>query len=131
MPMTDAMSGAGAAPSWNWQWFLLSFDGRITRTSYWLRFNLPFFVISLVIDVVNGAVTSSVAVPAIFALLSLWPSVAVNVKRCHDRGRSGLFLLVGLIPIIGAIWLLIELGFLRGTVGSNRHGPDPLQGGAR
>ena len=42
------------------------------------------------------------------------------------RGRSGWFQLIMLIPIIGSIWLLVEVGFLRGTVGSNKYGDDPL-----
>ncbi len=53
----------------------------------------------------------------VFLVAASWPSLAVGVKRSHDRNRSGWFLLIGLIPIIGSIWLLIELGFLRGTIG--------------
>ncbi len=43
------------------------------------------------------------------------------------RNRTGWFLLIGLIPLV-SIWLVVELGFLRGTVGPNRFGPDPLAG---
>lgn len=50
----------------------------------------------------------------------------IEVKRCHDRGRSGWFLLINFIPIIGALWLWVELCFLRGTKGPSRFGPDPL-----
>ena len=46
----------------------------------------------------------------------------VHIKRFHDRDKSGWWVLIGLIPIIGAIWLLIELGFLKGTPGPNRFG---------
>ena len=59
----------------------------------------------------------------IFALLYLIPAIIVHIKRFHDRNKSGWWLLIGLIPIIGAIWLLIELGFLTGTPGPNRFGP--------
>ena len=52
--------------------------------------------------------------------------IMLGIKRCHDRDRSGRFLLIGLIPIVGAIWLLVDLGFLRGTAGPNGFGPDPL-----
>jgi uncharacterized membrane protein YhaH (DUF805 family) len=49
----------------------------------------------------------------------------VGVKRCHDRNRSGWFLLIGWLPIMN-LWLFIELGFLAGTVGPNRFGlPEP------
>ena len=55
-------------------------------------------------------------------------ALAVFAKRCHDLDRSPWFLLVGLIPIVGQIWLLVELGFRRGTVGANGYGADPLKG---
>ncbi|MEE9544269.1 MAG: DUF805 domain-containing protein [Rhodospirillales bacterium] len=55
-----------------------------------------------------------------------WTSLAVGAKRCHDRGRSGWFQLISLIPLIGSLWLLVELGFLKGKEGENRFGPDPL-----
>ena len=60
-------------------------------------------------------------------LLTLVPSLAMNVKRCHDRDRSGWFILVMLIPLAGGIWYFIEAGCLRGTVGPNKYGPDPLE----
>ena len=59
----------------------------------------------------------------IFALLSLIPAIIVHIKRFHDRDKSGWWVLIGLVPIIGAIWLLIELGFFKGTPGPNRFGP--------
>jgi uncharacterized membrane protein YhaH (DUF805 family) len=49
--------------------------------------------------------------------------VIVYIKRFHDRDKSGWWVLIGLIPIIGAIWLPIELGFLKGTPRPNRFGP--------
>ena len=55
--------------------------------------------------------------------LALIPSIIVYIKRFHDRDKSGWWVLIGLIPIIGGIWLLIELGFLKGTPGPNRFGP--------
>jgi uncharacterized membrane protein YhaH (DUF805 family) len=64
----------------------------------------------------------------IFVLFTLYSSIAVGVKRCHDRDRSGWFLLLGLVPILN-LWLLVELGFLEGTVGPNRFGlPEPARG---
>src|SRR6476619_2368481 len=57
----------------------------------------------------------------IFALASLIPAVIVYIKRFHDRDKSGWWVLIGFIPIIGAIWLLIEVGF------SPRHtGAEPV-----
>jgi uncharacterized membrane protein YhaH (DUF805 family) len=64
----------------------------------------------------------------ILMLLILWPSICIYAKRWHDRDKSGWWSLIMFIPIIGGIWLLVELGFLRGTDGPNRFGPDPTAG---
>ena len=53
----------------------------------------------------------------IFTLLSLIPAIIVHIKRFHDRDKSGWWVLLGLIPFIGAIWLLIELGCSREPLG--------------
>jgi uncharacterized membrane protein YhaH (DUF805 family) len=100
---------------------LLSFNGRITRSTYWLKFALPLYFIyflTLTLDKHGNLFT-------VFAFLSIWPSLAVGVKRCHDRDRSGLFLFLSLIPVLN-LWVAIELGLLRGTYGSNQYGSDPL-----
>ncbi len=54
-----------------------------------------------------------------------WTHLAVFVKRWHDRDKSGWWMLINLIPVVGQIWTLIECGFLDGTQGPNRHGPSP------
>lgn len=66
------------------------------------------------------------------AVLQVWISLAIGVKRYHDRDRKGWWLLIVLIPVIGSLWLFVVLGFLKGTEGANRFGPDPLaaEGGA-
>jgi len=118
--------------AFDWKWFLLSFDGRITRSAYWLKFVLPYLVIAVVLGIVDailGLQAEGVGLlGGLFGLAAIWPSIAVGAKRCHDRGRSGWFQLILLIPVAGVVWLLVELGFLRGTVGENRFGPDPLDG---
>ncbi len=62
----------------------------------------------------------------IMAVVGIWWSLAVAVKRCHDRGKSGWWVLVALIPIIGFIWWLVDLGILEGEEGENRWGPNPV-----
>jgi uncharacterized membrane protein YhaH (DUF805 family) len=112
---------------------LLSFDGRISRSTYWVRGVLPSAAIAAfgapIGALIDVATNGAGFVYAFSALLTLWPSLAVSVKRCHDRGRSGWFLLVGFIPIVGSIWAHVELGWLRGTAGHNRFGPDPVEEG--
>jgi uncharacterized membrane protein YhaH (DUF805 family) len=57
--------------------------------------------------------------------LALWPTLALLLKRLRDRDHSGWYALIFLIPIVGPIWLLIEMWFMPGTDGPNRFGPDP------
>jgi uncharacterized membrane protein YhaH (DUF805 family) len=113
-------------------WF--EFHGRCSRFDYWVVYLVALYAVLGVLALGVLAVQSWVPFVALTSLwlwepFLFWPGLAVGVKRCHDRDHSGWFLLVGLIPIIGSIWLLIELGFLRGTIGPNRFGPDPVPGG--
>ena len=57
----------------------------------------------------------------------VWIELAVHAKRWHDRNKSAVWILFLLIPIIGQIWTVIELGFIKGTKGPNRFGPDPVR----
>jgi uncharacterized membrane protein YhaH (DUF805 family) len=63
-------------------------------------------------------------------LVLIWPSLAVQVKRWHDRDKSGWMVLINFIPIVGFLWTFIECGFLDGTPGPNKYGPSPKGLGA-
>jgi uncharacterized membrane protein YhaH (DUF805 family) len=56
----------------------------------------------------------------------LWASLAVCVRRWHDRDKSGWWTLINLVPVVGSIWALVETGFLKGTAGENRFGTAPV-----
>lgn len=99
--------------------FLFSFDGRISRRTYWLYFVMPLLVIFLVVAVAVPPLSFNRAFVVLF-LLAIWPALAVGAKRCHDRNHSGWYQLIALIPVIGPFVLLIELGILQGTAGPNR-----------
>ncbi len=125
---------------------LFTIEGRIPRSQYWLAILIyvgvavaaalvAYLLNSLLPGTVgeNGdmTVTGIAALPNIllslgYTVLSIWSGICVNAKRCHDRGRSGWFQLIILIPIIGQLWYMIESGLLRGTRGPNLFGPDPL-----
>lgn len=60
-----------------------------------------------------------------FIFCLIWVDLANSVKRWHDRDKSGWWILISIIPIVGPIWALIECGFLPGTYGNNRFGPSP------
>ena|SRR5215472_4427286 len=117
-----------ANASSSWGEFLFSFKGRATRRQYWLMvaLTLPFLVVAMAInsylgqDLVNGD-------GLLVMLIVLWPTLAVTARRWHDRDKSAWWILINLVPLIGELWALIENGFLEGTVGSNRFGPDLVE----
>ena len=103
----------------------------MNRNQWWLKLVLPVTVISMVlvfVDMAAGGYDPELGVglfSGIFVLLALVPAIMVYIKRFHDRDKSGWWVLIALIPLIGAIWILVELGFLAGTPGPNRFGPPP------
>ena len=109
--------------------FYLSPEGRVNRKQWWLWLVLPLTAIGIVlvfVDMATGRYNPERGIglfSGIFALLSLIPGVIVYIKRFHDRDKSGWWVLIGLIPLIGPLWPLIECGFLKGTAGPNRFGP--------
>lgn len=122
---------------------LTSFEGRINRAKWWLGLLILvivqwiiWYIVSMTmgVDMMTAndpaqmeQVMSAVGIPiGIISLIFLYPTLALYTKRWHDRGKSGWWTLIILIPLIGGIWALIELGILRGTVGPNQYGPDPL-----
>jgi uncharacterized membrane protein YhaH (DUF805 family) len=115
----------------DWGWLLFQFDGRINRAKFWLVWVVLYVFFAIVWGVAFRSDSSAlVSLAGLLGLASIWPYLAVGVKRYHDHDKSGWWLLVGLIPLIGFFWLLIELGFLAGTDGPNQYGPDPLAASA-
>jgi len=113
----------------DWKDLLLSFDGRINRAKYWIGI-AAIWVVLWLIAIVAGMANSSIlwTIFGLLTLLVIWPSLALSIKRWHDRGKSGWWVLIALVPLIGSLWVLIETGFLPGTPGTNEYGPDPLAG---
>jgi uncharacterized membrane protein YhaH (DUF805 family) len=107
---------------------LLSFEGRIGRKTYWM-FMVAVFVGGIVASTIDLATSgqSIGAVYGLFFLAILWPSLAVQAKRWHDRDKSGWWILINFIPILGPLWALVENGLLSGTEGGNRFGADPIR----
>ena len=107
----------------------LSLNGRLRRSTYLLGqlILLLLTAVAFVLDLWRGSsqLDGMGEISIIFSLLALYPSIALYTKRWHDRNKSGWWSLLVLVPIIGPIWMFIELGFLGGTIGPNRFGPDP------
>jgi uncharacterized membrane protein YhaH (DUF805 family) len=113
----------------NWTWFLFSFKGRISRKQYWI-FNLIVFIAGILLGLFTEVSNDfkELSKPQImFMIWILWPSLAVQAKRWHDRDKSALWIFINLIPVVGPVWALVDNGFMPGTCGPNRFGPDPLE----
>ena len=115
------------------------FSGRARRMEYWMFFlvyallSASITVVAMgldwVIDFVTRGRFDNFSLEAgltlgVFALAHLLPSLAVTVRRLHDTGRSGWWVLVSLIPVIGALVLLYFM-VISGQPQANEYGPDP------
>jgi uncharacterized membrane protein YhaH (DUF805 family) len=103
------------------------FSGRARRKEYWM-WALFYIIGVIVLSIIDGILGLRAAnglglLSGVFMLLNLVPSIAVGVRRLHDRDMSGWFMLLGLVPLAGIALLVIFC--LEGTRGSNKYGPDP------
>lgn len=118
-----------------------TFSGRAQRSEFWW-FALFLFGVTLILIQVNTAIFGPTEVPVpmmdgfannynagilgmVFSLATLLPYLAVGVRRLHDRDKSGWWLLLAFIPLIGGIILIIWFA-KEGTSGDNQYGADPL-----
>ncbi len=97
-----------------------TFSGRARRKEYWMFF-LINLIISIILNVI-GAMVRFEFLGGIYSLIMLLPSIAVGVRRMHDQGKSGWFIL---IPIYNLILACTE-----GDHGENAYGPDPKNEGS-
>jgi uncharacterized membrane protein YhaH (DUF805 family) len=108
-----------------------TFSGRARRSEYWyfVLFNIIFSIIAMALDNLLGTAMPGVGYGPIYGLYTLAiiiPGLAVAVRRLHDVEKSGWFLLIALIPLIGAIWLLV-LMVTEGNPGENQYGINPKE----
>ncbi|NEB94120.1 DUF805 domain-containing protein [Streptomyces bauhiniae] len=98
------------------------FSGRARRQEYWM-FTLFSLIISIVLTILDNALDINF-LAGIYALAVLVPSLAVGVRRLHDTSRSGWWLLLVLIPFVGAIVLIVFFA-IEGKPEANEYGPNP------
>ena len=111
------------------------FNGRATRSEYWF-YMLFYFILAVLVGMIDtllinpmlGATSQQAGeggfLQIILALVLLVPSIAIGVRRLHDIGKSGWWLLIGLVPIIGAL-VLIYFYVTDSQAGSNQFGKNP------
>ena len=105
------------------------FNGRARRSEYWF-----FFLFTAIVGVVGGILDAifrtrsgmyggTGPIQGILQLALLIPGLAVGARRLHDTGRSGWWLLIGLIPLVG--WIILLVFFVQDSKPANQHGPNP------
>lgn len=110
------------------QWYLevlkkyAVFNGRARRAEYWW-FTLFSIIASVVLSVIDGVLGTPGVLAGIYALAVLLPSIAVAIRRLHDTGRSGWWLLLTLVPVAGIVVIVFLV--LDSQPGENEHGPNP------
>ncbi len=122
---------------------LFTFRGRLSRLAFW-RIKILVVLINMVGHLAVFPLLSHGVPPhreqwqaigpgplvflILLTVLVCWIALAAGVRRWHDRDHSGWWMLILLVPVVGAVWYLVECGFRAGTPGPNTFGPDPLVG---
>jgi uncharacterized membrane protein YhaH (DUF805 family) len=111
----------------------VGFSGRARRSEYWY-FVLFTLIVSMVAGILDGILgtmdddTNVGVIGSIASLALLLPSIAVAIRRLHDTSRSGWWILIGLIPIVG--WIILIVFYVQDSHGDNTYGPSPKGAGA-
>jgi len=117
-----------------WQQYA-DFSGRARRTEYWMFFLFNFIIVMLFYMAIGAFALNSngggllygvMFLLVIYALAMFIPALAVEVRRLHDMGKSGWWIFIAFIPLIGSIWLLVLL-CMDSQPGSNEWGKNPKE----
>jgi uncharacterized membrane protein YhaH (DUF805 family) len=98
----------------------LLWNGRASRKTYWI-FSTPIVALFLLVEFIFTNLNEYIYYAIL--VLVIYTSLMINIKRAHDRNRTGFFSLLLLVPLV-SLWPLVEFGFLAGTDGTNKYG-DP------
>ncbi|MFD9482025.1 MULTISPECIES: DUF805 domain-containing protein [Streptomyces] len=99
------------------------FSGRARRQEYWMffLFNMAAAIILMILD---GVLGTSPVLYSIYVLAVLLPNLGVTIRRLHDTGKSGWWILINLVPFVGFIWFIVLVA-TAGQQQPNQYGPDP------
>ena len=105
------------------------FKGRTSRKEFWMfvLFNIIFSFAAVALDRILGFSneTGYGVLSTIFSLVMILPALGAEVRRLHDIGKSGWWIFITLVPLIGGIWLIVLLAKM-GDAGENAYGPEPI-----
>jgi uncharacterized membrane protein YhaH (DUF805 family) len=101
----------------------VNFSGRACRSEYW--YWILFIIIADIVAAVIDRALDMQLVTGLFGLVTIIPNIAIAIRRLHDLDRTGWWILLSFIPLIG--WIILLIWYVtKGTDGPNRFGPDPL-----
>lgn len=100
-------------------------SGRCSLKFYWLFGVLPIVMLGILVGFLAVALHTGPNILIILFVITLWPTLAMQIKRWHDIGITGWFSLLILIPYLGSL-VYIVIGIIPGVTGENRYGPDPI-----
>jgi len=100
----------------------VNFKGRARRKEYWM-FVLFNFIVAFVLGFIDGLIGITI-LSTIYSLAVIVPSLALCIRRLHDIGKGGVWILIGLIPLVGEI-VLIVFFCMDSQAGENQYGPNP------
>lgn len=101
----------------------VNFQGRARRKAYWM-FVLFNFIVAIIASIVDNVLGAGGIISGLYGLAIFLPGLAIGVRRLHDIGKSGWWLLIALIPIVGFIVLLV-FAVTDSQPGENQYGPNP------
>jgi uncharacterized membrane protein YhaH (DUF805 family) len=133
---------------------LFTYTGRINRAKYWIAVLIYVIALVVILAIAYPMGMIGLVIGIVAYIVMVVSGVMVGIKRLHDRNKSGWWLLLfylvpgvlsalgmqmggmanGALSLIGfaiTIWMIVELGCLRGTAGANQYGPDPLNQAVR
>ena len=115
---------------------LFSMQGRINRAAFWgvsFGWLAAFVAVGGAValtgvsgDDLNAAGYVGATLLLVMFFAALWSGLCISVRRYHDLGKSGVWVLIYAVPVVGPVWYFVETGCFRGEAGDNRFGPDPL-----
>lgn len=100
-----------------------NFDGRSSRSEYWW-YALAIFILSFVINLIFGQSNAGMIVSGIVSLALLLPGLGLAVRRLHDIGKSGWWIFINLIPLVGWIIFIVWMA-KESEMTPNQYGPVP------
>lgn len=98
----------------DWKFLFTSFEGRINRQLWWIGIGV-ILAASITASMIFG---NKGIIPLALGIIFLIGGLALHIKRCHDRDKSGWWCLILIIPLVGTIWAIVDLGILEGVRGA-------------